>query len=270
MKDIRRLFVMIKLTRPVLISFFIFLLLLALFVGTASAETWYVDDGGGADFTKIQDVIDAAVAGDTIIVRDGMYYENVNVNKRLTIRSENGADTTIVNAFDLSDNVFNIILTDYVNISGFTVAGENAGFPYSPAGISLRYANYCNISDNTASNKTIGIILDYSSNNNLTNNKANSNGNGIYLAYSNNNTLTNNTASNNIKGIYIYLSSNNTLINNTASNNNFGIALGRSNKNHIYNSSFKDPPKTNIIRPSTYSPHQNTNPKDADLPHLRP
>lgn len=42
-------------------------------VGTAAARTWYVDDDGGADFSKIQDAINNANQGDTIIVRVGTY-----------------------------------------------------------------------------------------------------------------------------------------------------------------------------------------------------
>ena len=42
------------------------------FVGTASAKTWYVDDDlqefPYADFTKIQDAVNIALPGDTIIV----------------------------------------------------------------------------------------------------------------------------------------------------------------------------------------------------------
>jgi len=36
-----------------------------------------------ANFTKIQDAVDAASGGDTIIVYPGIYTENVDVNKRL-------------------------------------------------------------------------------------------------------------------------------------------------------------------------------------------
>ncbi len=41
-------------------------------VGTASAKTWYVDDDGGADFIRIEAAINAASAGDTIIVRESL------------------------------------------------------------------------------------------------------------------------------------------------------------------------------------------------------
>jgi hypothetical protein len=47
------------------------LIVLACFVGSACARTWYVAGSDGADFTGIQDAIDNATAGDTIIVSDG-------------------------------------------------------------------------------------------------------------------------------------------------------------------------------------------------------
>jgi nitrous oxidase accessory protein len=63
------------------------ILVFCAFIGTASAATVYVPD----DYAKIQWAIDNATAGDAIIVRDGTYSENVDVNKRLTIKSENGS-----------------------------------------------------------------------------------------------------------------------------------------------------------------------------------
>ena len=204
----------------------------------------------GADFnasnTPIQHAINNATAGNTICVKDDTYSENVNVNKRLMIRSENGTANCVVNALRSSDHVFKVT-RDYVNISGFTVHNA-AGF--EKAGIYLGSGiEHCNISDNNASNSYCGIYLDGSRNNTLTNNIANSNYYGILLYLSSNyntlsnnsanlnyygillgdsrnNTLTNNIAnSNSHDGIYLVYSSNNTLSNNTASNNLYGIRL---------------------------------------------
>ena len=125
-------------------------------------EAIYVPD----DYSTIQAAVDAAPAGDTIIVRDGTYTENVNVNKRLTIQSENGSASTIVQAANPNDHVFEV-RADFVNISGFTVEGAEGN---KKEGIYLRNANYCNISNNNASNNNGGIILEYSSNNVLRNN----------------------------------------------------------------------------------------------------
>ena len=89
------------------------------------ARTWYVDDDRvdypDADFTRIQHAVDAASPGDTIIVKDGIYTENVDVNKdHLTIRSESGAKSTIVQAADSDDHVFEVT-ADCVEIRKFTV-----------------------------------------------------------------------------------------------------------------------------------------------------
>jgi len=175
--------------------------------GVASAKTIYVPD----DYAKIQWAVDNASAGDTIIVRDGTYIENVDVNKSLTIKSENGADSTIVQAAKSWDDVFEVT-TNYVNISGFNVNGSDG---YLKAGIYLNYTNHCNISGNNASNNYEGIYLLNSSNNDITNNCASNNGEqGILLYNSNNNTLQDNNALNNDEGIYLYNSSSNNIENN--------------------------------------------------------
>lgn len=70
----------------------------------ASPETIHVPD----DYASIQAAVDAASLGDIIIVYPGTYIENVDVNKaHLTIQSENGADTTVVQAAN-SDDHYNI------------------------------------------------------------------------------------------------------------------------------------------------------------------
>ena len=55
-------------------------------VGTASATNWSVDGSGDADFTGIQEAINKAKEGDTIIVYSGVYHENVVVDKSVTLK----------------------------------------------------------------------------------------------------------------------------------------------------------------------------------------
>ena len=238
----------------------IFVILLAMLafvsVGCASATTIWVPSPGNE---TIQQAVNNAIAGDTIIVRDDTYTENVDVNvDYLTIRSENGSENCIVQAANSNDYVFEVT-TDYVNISGFTVKGSNT------AGMRLQYADKSTISNNTVSdngggiylwglnnnnmlmnnlasnNHAVGIWLSSSSNNNtLTDNLASNNDCGIYLESSSNNTLMNNNAdSNDYYGILLHDSSNNTLANNNASNNGYGIRLeSLSINNRIYNNYF--------------------------------
>ncbi|MDF2956337.1 MAG: PKD repeat domain protein [Candidatus Alkanophagales archaeon MCA70_species_2] len=84
------------------------------FAGVASAATIYVPD----DYATIQKAVDNAAAGDTIVVRDGIYNENIEVNKRLTLMSENGPTNCIVQAANPDDDVFRIT-ADHVDIIGF-------------------------------------------------------------------------------------------------------------------------------------------------------
>jgi parallel beta-helix repeat protein len=213
---------------------FAFLLTVLTFVSVGcAADTYTVCPGGGCNYTSIQDAINASQPGDTIIVRDGTYTENVEVNvANLTLRSENGsAFTTVLAAVNTSD-VF-LVTANSVTITGFTVRNATD----LASGIHLYSVHHCTISGNNASGNYHGIYLSSSSNNNmLTSNTANSNNNyGIWLWSSSNNNLTSNTAnSNNYSGIYLYASSNNTLTGNNASNNsNRGIHLQYSSNNTL-------------------------------------
>jgi parallel beta-helix repeat protein len=194
---------------------------------TTPANIIYVPD----DYPTIQQAVNAANSGDMIIVRDGIYTENINVNKPLTIRSEDGAENCIIHAANSNDHVFEVT-ADYVNISGFTVEGATGSVK---AGISLNNANYCDISDNNAANNNYGGVFLYSSSNNtLTSNNANSNNyEGIFLWSSSNNTLTNNTCSDSFYGIGLHHSSGNTLTSNSVSSNNDGISLTHSSGNTL-------------------------------------
>ena len=186
----------------------------------------------------IQAAVDNANAGETICVKDGTYNENVDVDvAHLTIQSQNGSDSTTVQAESADDHIFNVT-KDYVNISGFTATGATNG---GNAGIYLNSSvSNCNISDNNASHNVFGIYLPFSCNNNtLANNTANLNSAfGIYLPIScNNNTLANNTANlNSAYGILLESScNNNTLTGNTANLNGVhGIVVeGWSNNNTL-------------------------------------
>ncbi|MFC1786686.1 nitrous oxide reductase family maturation protein NosD [Halobacteriota archaeon] len=195
---------------------------------TASSLTViYVPD----DYPTIQAAIDNASTGDTIIVRDGTYTENIDVNKSLTIRSENGSDVTHVQAQSSNDYVFNVTAY-FVSLSGFTVTGATDS---GKSGIYLYRVDHCDITDNNASNNWAGIHIYHSWFNTISNNNANSNNQyGIVISYyCNLNTISNNNASDNYHGIWLSDSSNNRISNNNASNNGYGIYLGGSSNDNI-------------------------------------
>jgi len=234
---------------------FLILIFLFFFIGTASAKTWYVDDSGGADFTSIQDAVNAANKGDTIIVKDGTYGENVKINKPITIKSENGAKKAILRAKEYSDPVFEIT-SNYVNIIGFTVEGIiEDGQHRTDIGIYLASGiKHCTISYNNVLNNMDGIILDNSSNNEIIENNASLNaGCGIGLYSSNNNTIIDNTANSNyMDGIHLSYSSNNTITGNNMSSNNCGIYVYHSSNNTVIDNSAKSNTRSTKQRGATW------------------
>ena len=218
--------------------------LLGAFMGAsvASAKTIYVPD----DYGRIQWAVDNASAGDTIVVRDGTYVENIDINKpHLTIKSENGSANCVVRAANSKDHVF-YVTADNVTIKGFTVTGaryyyyppnNNGGIVYYLySGIYFYYSNNCRIENVNASNNNGGIVL-FGSSNIIANNIVSSNNDvGIYLFDSNNNIIANNNvSSNNGIGIELEDSSNNIIANNIVSNNHEGIYLDHSTSNIIAN-----------------------------------
>lgn len=198
-------------------------------VSNAYGETTItVDDSGGANYTSIQDAVNNANDGDTILVYTGTYTENVDVKKRLIIKSESGnPDDTIVQAADPDDHVFHVT-ADNVIISGFRVTGANN------YGIRLEGVEECAIINNIASDNRYGIGIEDSDHNDLNNNTANANEwNGIILRHSRYNTLNNNNVSKNRVGIYVHSSQYNELSNNNASNNSVGIEQALSDNNKL-------------------------------------
>jgi len=127
--------------------------------GVEAGAELHVYPGAG---TPIQDAIDGAGEGDTIYVHAGTYYENVDVNRRLTLIGD-GEEVVTVRAELKYEDAFHVT-ADWVNISGFVVTGVtkyNSGFY-------LNNADHCNISDNSASNDDgYGIYMEDSSNNTL-------------------------------------------------------------------------------------------------------
>jgi len=214
-------------------------------IGIASATTIYVPD----NYTKIQLAIDNAKAGDIIVVRDGWYFENIKVNKSLTIKSESGPANCMIRADNSNDHAIEV-KADYVNISGFSVGGATG---WKSCGIYLNNVNYCSISNNDCSHiwSGHGIFLNTSFNNIISNNTCSHNDyGGIRLDYSSDNVISDNDCENNDwGGVCITHSNNNSILsnkcdeialtyskNNNVSNNDCisgGIYLDDSNKNII-------------------------------------
>ena len=196
-------------------------------VGVTNKETVFtsiVSDG------YIQDLIDNASDGDTIYISGGIYYENVIINKSISLVGED-KNTTII---DGSENGYVIYVTaDWVNISGFSI--QNSGYDnWNYAGISL-YSYYNNITGNIILNNSHGISGDLNHCIITNNIIANNNEYGLEF-YGNNNSISGNTITKNEVGIDLFSVENNNIFCNTIKNNGLGISLAdMSNHNHIIN-----------------------------------
>lgn len=212
----------------------------------------------GCNYTTIQAAINAACSGDIIEVQSGTYFENVVVNKTLTLRGvDKGDGLPVVNAGESGSAI--TLSADGCTMEGFEARNSGNGWPCAGIhvtsngntisrnlardnrwdGISLRDSGSNTISENTLiDNDASGIYLESSNNNAIENNAATGNdNNGIKLKTSNNNTVSDNTANDNGNGIYLDSSSGNTISDNTASGNGIaGIWLASSSSNAILGS----------------------------------
>ena len=208
---------------------------------------WYVDDDnvtGPWDGTKeypyqnITNALEHTIDGDTIFVYEGTYYENVFVNKSVSLVGED-RETTIIDGGEKGSVIF--VTANSVNINGFTI--QKSGRALYDSGIFVERSSDNDISHNTMTNNYDGISLHYSINNVVSGNTISSNNNdGISLYSSGNNVVSGNTITNNNYGISLYSSSNNVVSGNTiSSNNNDGMYLILySGNNIVYRNNFNN------------------------------
>jgi nitrous oxidase accessory protein len=175
------------------------------------------------DYSTIQEAINHADDGDTIIVKSGTYYEHIVVNKVISLIGENKR-TTIIDG-NATGTVVSITANSVI-VSGFTL--QNCG--NYPGRILQANSNgnkiTCNVILNNGDGK--GISLDGSMGNIVSDNEVSNTFDGIILSGSSYNIVSNNIVSHNGYGIYIYTFSDNNLIfaNNVSSCSNMGMFLG--------------------------------------------
>jgi len=176
------------------------------------------------DYPTIQKAINHASEGDVIYVRTGTYYENIVVNKTVSLIGKNKINT-IIDGRGMGYAV-NVTATK-VTISGFTIRNAYCG-------VQLWRSGGHNISNNIISdNSWQGISLECSTGNYIvgnliTKNKATAwwGGIGIHLqTFSRINHIMDNIISNNNWGIVLTASDSNILRNNRLVNNSYSFEV---------------------------------------------
>lgn len=113
------------------------------------------------DYLTIQGAINHASLGDIIFVKNGVYHENVELNKTVLLVGENSNFAVIDGNGVWSRPI--TVTADEVTVTGFTLRNSRKDDTY--AGVALFGANFCNISYNVITNSCDGICAFSSSNN---------------------------------------------------------------------------------------------------------
>jgi parallel beta-helix repeat protein len=217
----------------------------------------YVDDDGGADYTNIQDAIDAASNGDTIFVYNGIYTEHILIDKTITLMGED-KNTTIINS-RLQKDIVQVFDTDNVTISGFLIQ-NTLGYSEYMAAVHIKNTSNTMILQNILTGCYDGILLK-SSYNNIISNSIRDNKNGICFGHyrdgrvfikGNNgdvaygfshikNSITGNEITKNTEaGLALSFTMGNNISANNISNNGIGIRLRDCSNNIVQYNNFID------------------------------
>jgi parallel beta-helix repeat protein len=169
------------------------------------------------DYPTIQEGINNAHNGDTVLVKAGTYLENVIINKTVSLIGEN-KETTIIDGKGTGNVVYvdqsDVVITEFTvrnGSDGIHVAESNNGIiickniiEKTCNAVSLRQSSAGNITDNIINMNEYGLKLWYCGNSTVFGNNLSWNTYGIELAYSSFFTLRDNSLMNNTYGFGVW------------------------------------------------------------------
>ncbi|MER3446667.1 MAG: nitrous oxide reductase family maturation protein NosD [Candidatus Dadabacteria bacterium] len=179
--------------------------------------------GKGSAYSSIMEAIQRSAEGDTIVVKGGVYRENMVINKRIRLIGEN---QPVIDG-DYGGDVIRIE-SDKVTIKGFIIRKSGSDLLKDESGIKIVNSEEVIIEGNQFQDVLIGIYLYASRGNTIKNNTSygradytteETNGNGIHLWKSPNNIIEGNHIIKHRDGIYVEFSPGNSIKNNHCEEN---------------------------------------------------
>jgi hypothetical protein len=183
------------------------------------------------DYATISAAVNHASSSDTILVKSGVYHENVLINKSLTVMGEDSKDTIVIGTGGESrgqSTVFTLAADD-VEISGFTIESlDYLPTSYYATGISVE-GDGCTITGNNIRNTYYGIFCSVQSSttiswNNITGNFKD----GIRFCGGSLNKFSENNIAGNAKSGIAIEGYSNTITRNNITDNNIGVGIASS------------------------------------------
>jgi len=194
----------------------------------AEPKTWIVDDDSQADFHTINEAINASQNGDTVLVKPGIYCENVFVDKMITLIAEN--HSAVIKS--VTENVGSAvrIIAKKATITGFTIQGGAAGvFLHGKKDIPVEIV----VMGNIITGCIRGVFVYWSNGSLVTENVLKYNMEGIY-GYWSSARITRNIIENNSYGISFFGRRSSIICENVIQNNNYGIFIQSSELNRFF------------------------------------
>jgi parallel beta-helix repeat protein len=197
-----------------------------------------VNSDGSGDFVSIQDALNASHENDIIFVFEGIYFENLLIDKPVYLIGMD-PENTIIDGNTTSDVID--IIANHVIIQNLTIqnSGLQGKITEFNAGVSCN-SNSNQIVNCILRNNTVGILVHLQQYNTIEANQFYDNIYGIYTTECMYNTIANNSFHNNNKyGVYLYSTSNlNYVMDNVFFNNTNGLRV-KGNDNLVVRNVFQ-------------------------------
>jgi nitrous oxidase accessory protein len=198
---------------------------IVLLAARAEGRTWTVG-AAGADFPLIAPAIAAAAPGDVIVVRGGVYREDLVVDKRLSIVGEG---EPVLFGTGLGSVV--TIVASGCEVSGFTIEGSGAGQTNEMDAAVLIRSNGNRVVDNHMRRVFYGVVVADAMHNEIADNDIQGlrdlpfgrRGDGIYLYRAPENFVARNRVSGERDGIYLQYASRGRVVDNVVLDSRYGM-----------------------------------------------